>query len=193
MKTLQELLLEELADIYDAETRLTKALPKMMKAATHEPLREAFEGHLAETEGHVRKVEQVFQAFGKRAESKKCDAMTGLIKEAEEIASENKDEPTINAALISAAQKVEHYEIASYGCLREWAELLGNDSATRLLQEILDEEKEADTRLTDLARECCNPSAESDDEVAAERDRPGGFNRGVRPAAARSRENEENV
>jgi len=192
MKTLQELLLEELADMFDAETRLVKALPKMVQAATYEELRDAFEGHLEETEGHVAKVEQVFEAFGKRAESKKCEAMAGLIKEAEEIASENKGEPTLNAALISAAQKVEHYEIASYGCLREWAEQLGNDTATRLLQEILDEEKEADTRLTDLARECCNLAAEGEQEGGTQSSRSDTLNRGVRPTASRARSDEEN-
>src|SRR6185295_13946502 len=132
MKTLQDLFLDELADMFDAENRLTKALPKLAKAATHDELREAFESHLEETEGHVRKVEQVFEAFGKTAKSKKCEAMTGLVEEGDDIASENKGEPTINAALISAAQKVEHYEMASYGCLREWADQLGNDSASRL-------------------------------------------------------------
>jgi len=124
----------------------------------------------------------VFEAFGKTAKSKKCEAMTGLLEEGNEIAADNKDEPTINAALISAAQKVEHYEIASYGCLREWAEQLGNDPAARLLQEILDEEKGADLKLSDLARECCNISAEEGDTG----DDSKSF-RAMRPGAAKMR------
>jgi len=183
MKTLQDLFLEELADMFDAENRLTKALPKMAKAATHDELREAFESHFEETEGHVRKVEQVFEAFGKTAKSKKCEAMTGLLEEGDEIASDNKGEPTINAALISAAQKVEHYEIASYGCLREWAEQLGNDTAARLLQEILDEEKATDSKLSDLARECCNISAQEGDEEESQTFR----GNTMRPGAAKLR------
>jgi len=191
MKTLKDLFLDELADMFDAEHRLTKALPKMAKAATHDELREAFEGHLEETEGHVRKVEQVFECFGKSAKSKKCEAIVGLLEEGYEIASDNKGEPTINAALISAAQKVEHYEIASYGCLREWSEQLGNEKATQLLQEILDEEKGADSKLTDLARQCCNQSAQNEegDEDGAKSDR---FERGVRPGAAKVRAEDEN-
>jgi ferritin-like metal-binding protein YciE len=161
MKTLKELFLDELADTYDAENRLTKALPKMAKAATHDELRAAIESHLEETEGQVKKLERVFEAFGERAKGKKCLAMEGLIKEGDELAGDHKGEPTINAALISAAQKVEHYEIASYGCLREWAEQLGNQDAAELLGEIMEEEKSADRKLTELARECCNAAAES--------------------------------
>src|SRR6185295_6261252 len=185
MKTLQDLFLDELADMFDAENRLTKALPKMAKAATHDDLREAFESHLEETEGHVRKVEQVFEAFGKTAKSKKCDAMTGLVEEGQEIASDNKGCPTINAALISAAQKVEHYEIASYGCLVEWAKQLDQDSAVRLLQETLDEEKAADETLTELARERCNESAQNGEpnDEEARQIRKG---RGTRPARSGS-------
>jgi ferritin-like metal-binding protein YciE len=168
MKTLETLFLDELADLYDAENRLTKTLPKMIRMATHEELREAFQSHLDETEEHVVRLEEVFQAFGKKPKGKKCEAMTGLVKEAEEIGSENKGSPTINAALISAAQKVEHYEIASYGCLVEWARQLGNETAANLLQETLDEEKAADETLTDVARACCNEAAESgDSEVEA--------------------------
>ncbi|MEY2409899.1 MAG: hypothetical protein QOF48_2569 [Verrucomicrobiota bacterium] len=188
MKTLQDLFLDELADMYDAENRLTKALPKMAKAASHEELREAFNSHLEETEGHVAKLEQVFEAFGKSAKSKKCEAIVGLLEEGDEIASDNKGEPTINAALISAAQKVEHYEIASYGCLREWAEQLGNEKASQLLEEILEEEKAADSKLTDLARQCCNESAEGD-----ETEKPtGNFGRATRPASTRMRTTDEN-
>jgi ferritin-like metal-binding protein YciE len=159
MKTLEDLFLDSLADMYYAENQLTKALPKMAKAATNDDLRAAFEKHLTETEGHVQKLEQVFETFGKTPKSKKCPAILGIIKEADEIASENKKSPTINAALIFAGQKAEHYEIASYGSLRDWAKLLGNDTAATLVEEILQEEKNADAKLTELAEEDCNESA----------------------------------
>lgn len=164
MKTLEELFIDELADIYDAENRLRMALPRMAKAATHEELRATFQSHLRETEGQVNKLQQVFKSFGQAASGKKCEAMEGLIKEADEIAADNKGEPTINAALISAAQKVEHYEIASYGCLREWSEQLGNREAAGLLEEILEEEKSADQKLTELARARCNDAAKGNGE-----------------------------
>ncbi len=172
MKTLEDLFLDSLADMYYSENQLVKALPKMAKAATNENLRAAFEAHLVETEGHVQKVEEVFEAFDKTPKSKKCHAILGIIKEAEEIASENKKSPTINAALIFAGQKAEHYEIASYGGLRDWAKLLGNENATDILEEILQEEKAADNKLTDLAEEHCNESAKNqteDSEMAAAR------------------------
>jgi ferritin-like metal-binding protein YciE len=160
MKTLATLFLDELADIYDAENRLVRALPKMAKAARHEELSAAFETHLEETEGHVKKLQDVFKTFGKPAKAKKCEAIAGLLEEGDQLASENKGSPTIDAALISAGQKVEHYEIASYGCLREWAGQLGNEEAGEILQEILDEEKTADETLIRLAREGCNQQAE---------------------------------
>jgi ferritin-like metal-binding protein YciE len=159
MKTLEDLFLDSLADMYYAEGQLVKALPKMAKMATNEQLREAFESHLTETEGHVRKLEEVFAAFGKEPKSKKCKAILGIIDEAEEIASDNKKSPTINAALIYAGQKAEHYEIASYGGLRDWARALDNEEAADLIDEILDEEKAADSKLTDLAEEDCNSAA----------------------------------
>ena len=168
MKTLEDLFLESLADMYYAENQLVKALPKMAKAATHGPLRGAFETHLAETEGHVQKVEAVFKALGKNPKSKKCPAILGIIDEADEIASENKKSPTINAALIFAAQKAEHYEIASYGGLRDWAKLLGHDDVANTLDEILDEEKAADGKLTELAEDACNELAKSGGEEAVE-------------------------
>jgi len=159
MKTLQDLFLDSLADIYYAENQLVKALPKMAEAATDEGLREAFTAHLAETEGHVQKVEQIFELFGESPKSKKCPAIVGIIKEAEEIISENKKSPTLNAALIFAGQKAEHYEIASYGGLREWARQLDNEEAAELLEEILEEEKTADSKLTTLAEDHCNETA----------------------------------
>ena len=159
MKTLKDLFLNELADIYDAECRLVEALPKMAKAATSAKLREAIEAHLEETEGHVKTVEAVFECFDLEAKGQKCEATVGLLEEGDEIAADFKGSPAINAALISAAQKVEHYEIASYGCLQEWARLLGNDEAADLLGGILDEEKQANESLTELARESSNEEA----------------------------------
>jgi ferritin-like metal-binding protein YciE len=160
-KTLQDLFVDSLQDMYYAEKQLIKALPKMAEAATHGELTAAFEEHLAETEGHVKKLERVFRAFGEQPKTKKCPAILGLIEEADEMASDNAGAPTINAALIFAAQKAEHYEIASYGGLRDWANLLGNEDAANILQEILDEEKAADAKLSELAEARCNESAAS--------------------------------
>lgn len=159
MKTLKDLFMDELADIYDAERRLVKALPKMAKAATSEDLKGAILSHLEETKGHVTKVEAVFECFGEKAKGKTCEATKGLIEEGDEIAADFKGSPAINAALISAAQKVEHYEVASYGCLHEWAGLLGNPDAASLLDEILEEEKAANESLTTLARASSNDEA----------------------------------
>lgn len=159
MKTLHNLFLGELADIYDAEQRLVKALPKMAKAATCDHLREALLAHLEETKGHVTKVAQIFECFDHKAKGKTCKATVGLLEEGEEISEEYAGSPAINAALIAAAQKVEHYEIASYGCLHEWAVQLGNEEAAGLLQEILDEEQAANTSLTELALARSNEEA----------------------------------
>ena len=159
MKTLKDLFMDELADMYDAEKRIVKALPKLAKAATSEQLKAAIQAHLKETEGHVTKLEQVFKSFNEKARGKTCEATVGLLKEGDEIAADFKGSPAINAALISAAQKVEHYEIASYGCLHEWAGLLGNAEAAELLEEILNEEKSADEGLTQLARSSSNDEA----------------------------------
>jgi ferritin-like metal-binding protein YciE len=169
MKTLKTLFLDELADMYDAETRMIKALPKMIEAASSDRLKKAFLSHLKETEGHLRKLEEVFICFDQKAKGKTCEATKGILKEGEEIAAEYKDSPAINAALISAAQKVEHYEIASYGCLREWADLLGNKKAAILLQKILDEEGTANKALTILARSISNDEAMGE---SAEKTRP---------------------
>jgi len=189
MKTLKKLFLDELADMYDAERRILKALPKMSKAATCQDLKAAIQSHLRETEGHVRKLEQVFQSFGEKAKGQTCEATVGLLEEGDEIAADFKGSPAINAALISAAQKVEHYEMASYGCLQEWAGLLGNDRAAGLLEQILDEEKAANETLTDLARSSSNQEAlgESDDMESEDRprQRSGKPRRGMRPAGSR--------
>jgi ferritin-like metal-binding protein YciE len=153
MATLKDLFLDELADMLDAENRIAKALPKMAKVATDEDLKEAILNHLEETKGHVEKVKQVFAAFDEKAKGKECKATVGLLEEGDEIAADNKGEPTINAAIISACQKVEHYEIASYGSLHAWAQLLNNEEAAGLIEEILGEEKAADEKLNELAAE----------------------------------------
>jgi ferritin-like metal-binding protein YciE len=185
MKTLKVLFLDELADMYDAERRIVKALPKMAKAATCDKLKQAILAHLKETEGHVTKVEQVFQSFDEKAKGKTCEATVGLLKEGDKIAADFKGSPAINAALISAAQKVEHYEMASYGCLHEWAGLLGNKNAAGLLQEILDQEKAANETLTKLARAGSNKEALEDSEKKgseeASDDGSGIPRRGIRP------------
>ena len=191
MKTLKDLFLDELADMYDAEKRIVKALPKMAKAATCEDLKAAILAHLKETEGHVTKLEQVFQAFDEKARGKTCEATVGLLKEGDEIAADFKGSPAINAALVSAAQKVEHYEMASYGCLHEWAGLLDNEEAADLLQQILEEEKAANESLTELARASCNQQAldESDEnETEDAADKPtANSRRSDRAVAAKSR------
>jgi len=159
MKTLQDLFLDELMDIYDAEQRIARALPKMHKAATCTKLQSALQKHLKETQGQITSLEQVFKSIGEKAKSKKCEATVGLLEEADEIAAEFKGSPAINAALIAAAQKVEHYEIASYGCLVEWAGLLGHQEAAGLLKKTLDQEKTADDTLTEIARAGNNEEA----------------------------------
>ena len=187
MKTLKDLLLDELADMYDAERRIVKALPKMAKAATCPKLKKVILAHLKETEGHVTKLEQVFRSFDQKAKGKTCKATMGLLEEGDEIAADFNGSEAINAALISAAQKVEHHEMASYGCLHEWAGLLGNKQAARLLEEILDEETAANDTLTNLARGGSNQEAlyEGDEKESAGEasdDRPANLRRGMCPA-----------
>ena len=159
METLQELLVEELKDIYNAEQQLVKALPKMAKKASSDELRSAFETHLTETEAQIDRMEQVFEALGEKAKGKKCHAMQGLLEEAKEMMGEDMDDDVMDAALIAAAQKVEHYEIASYGTVRAWAQMLGNKQAVRLLQQTLDEEGKTDKLLTKLAESTINLEA----------------------------------
>jgi ferritin-like metal-binding protein YciE len=156
---LHKMFLEELADIYNAEKQLTKALPKMAKAAQSEELREAFESHLQETQTHIERIEQAVQSIDETVKRKTCKAMEGLVEEGEEIIKEHKGSPGIDAALIMAAQKVEHYEIATYGGLCTWAERMGHDDAVRLLKETLDEEKSADEKLTEIAENLANETA----------------------------------
>jgi len=162
---LMKLFEDELKDIYWAEKALTKAIPKMIKNATSEELIEALTSHLAETEEHVNRVEQVFATFGKKAEAVKCEAMTGLIKEAEEIMEECETGSMCDAGIISAGQKAEHYEIATYGTLRQFAETLGLTQAVTLLEATLKEEKAADAKLTELAVSAINVEASELKEI----------------------------
>ncbi len=161
---LMELFENELKDIYWAEKALTKALPKMIKNASAPELVEALENHLVETEEQITKVEQVFQILGKKAVAKKCEAMAGLVKEGEEIMKDTKKGPQRDAGIISAGQKVEHYEIASYGTLRTFAQTLGLEDAAQLLEEILEQEKNADTLLTEIAVATINVEALEEQE-----------------------------
>jgi ferritin-like metal-binding protein YciE len=157
--SLMELFENELKDIYWAEKHLTKALPRMAKSASDAGLSRAIEKHLKETERQVRKVESVFEILGKKAVAKKCEAMAGLIKEGQEIMKETEKGPQRDAGIISAAQKVEHYEIASYGTLRTFAATMGLDKAVEILEEILEEEKNADVTLTQVAESSINVEA----------------------------------
>lgn len=162
---LMELFVDEIKDIYWAEKHLTKALPKMKKASTSDALANAFAEHLEVTKTHVARLEQVFELLGKKAQAKKCDAMEGLVKEGEGII-EDTDEGTAtrDVGLILAAQKVEHYEIATYGCLAQLAKTLGLEDVADLLGQTLAEEKEADETLTDIAENDINYEAASEDE-----------------------------
>ncbi len=151
MDSLQSLLEDELKDLYSAENQLVKALPKMAKNASNPKLKQAFTSHLAETEGHVKRLERIAKMIDAKLTGKKCHAMEGLIDEGKEIMSEDGEEAVIDAALIGAAQRVEHYEIASYGTVRAIAEQLGQKDVVRLLQQTLDEEGAADKKLTAIA------------------------------------------
>ena len=159
MESLQDLLLEELKDLYSAEKQLIKAMPKMAKTATSPELKQAFQTHLKETENQVKRLEQVFKSLDEKARAKHCHGMEGLIEEGKEMMAEDMDEDVMDAALIAAAQKIEHYEIASYGTCRTYAELLGNEEAARLLQQTLDEEGKTDKLLTQLAESSINVEA----------------------------------
>ena len=166
-ENLQELFVEELKDMYDAEKQLTKALPKMAKATDKPELKAAFEEHLEITRMQVGRLEDVFKSLGMAARGKTCEGMKGLIEEGQEMMEEMEQGSTLDAALISAAQKVEHYEIASYGTLATFAEVLGHEDAKDLLGQTLEEEKEADQKLTIIAGQI-NPEAENDDQEEAE-------------------------
>lgn len=167
LDSLHVLLQEELKDIYDAEKQLTKALPKMAKKASAVELKRAFEDHLRQTEEHVERMDQVFERMEMPARGKKCVGMQNLIKEGDEMITEAEDAATRDAVMIAAAQKVEHYEMASYGTVRSWANLLGKHDVASLLEQTLAEEKEADEKLTSIAEGMVNAAAarEGDEDM----------------------------
>jgi ferritin-like metal-binding protein YciE len=160
---LKELYVDELKDIYSAETQLVKALPKMAKAASSDQLRSGFQEHLEQTKGHVARLEQIFKALGEKPTGKKCKGMEGLIEEGSEAIGEDYEDDVKDQALIGAAQRVEHYEIAAYGTVRAIAEKLGEKAAVKLLGQTLEEEKETDEKLTELA-DSIEVSEEAEDE-----------------------------
>jgi len=166
LDTLEKLYISELRDLYSAENQLLKALPKMAKGATSPELKEAFETHLAQTKGHVERLEELFEQRDESPKGKTCHAMKGLIEEGSEILKEEGENSVLDAGMIVAAQKVEHYEIASYGSVRTFANLLGRDEEAKLLQSTLDEESETNEILNRLAETVVNPEAISETELA---------------------------
>ena len=178
-KTLHDAFIDELRDAYDAEKQLVRALPKMAKAATSEELSAAFEAHLEETRGHVEKLEQVFGSLDEKVRGKHCDGIAGIIEEGKSVMEEDFDAETMDACLIAGGQRAEHYEMAAYGTLLAWAKVMGHTEAADLLEEILEEEKAADEKLTALAEGGINQAAadeaapaEGDDEEEDEKPAP---------------------
>ena len=159
IESLRELFIEELRDLYSAENQIVKALPKMAKAASHDQLKAAFTEHLEQTKGHVERLETMFKSLGESPKGKKCKAMEGLIEEGKEILEEDMEDHVRDAAIIAAAQRVEHYEMAGYGCARTFAQQLGHQEIADLLQQTLDEEKAADEKLTSIAMDNVNEEA----------------------------------
>ena len=179
INSLRELYVEQLRDLYDAENQLIKALPKMAKEASSDELRQGIEEHLEQTRGHAERLEQIFEQLGEKAKGKKCKAMQGLLDEGKEVLEEDMEEDTKDAAIIAAAQRVEHYEISGYGTARTYANLLGENEAAGLLEETLNEEKETDQKLTQLAEEINVEAAEGSGEEEGEEEES-------RPSRARS-------
>jgi ferritin-like metal-binding protein YciE len=162
-KGLRKLYIDELKDLYSAESQLVKALPKLAKAASSQELRQGFEEHLEQTRGHVERLEKIFQSLDESPKGKKCMGMEGLVKEGSEVLEESFEGALLDAALIGAAQRVEHYEIAAYGTAAEFARVLGKTEHVDLLEETLQEEKQTDEKLTDLGKEV-NPRANQETE-----------------------------
>ena len=159
LNTLEDLFVQQLRDLYDAENQLVKALPKMAKNASAPELKQAFESHLQETKHHVERLEQIFQTLGKKATGQTCAAMKGLVEEGGEMISQWGSNEVRDAGLIACAQRVEHYEMAGYGCVRTWAHQLGKDAAAHLLEETLHEERACDEKLTNIAESMVNQEA----------------------------------
>jgi ferritin-like metal-binding protein YciE len=171
LASLEDLFVDELKDLYSAENQLLKALPKMAKAATAKELKAGFEKHLKQTQGHVERLEEIFEELEESPKGKKCKAMEGLVEEGAEVIDEDAEPEVKDAALIAAAQRVEHYEIAGYGCVRTYAKLLGRNDAMKLLQQTLDEEGDTDKILTKLA-ETINVEANNDEQDEEEDEAP---------------------
>ncbi len=169
MDSLMELYIDELKDLYNAENQLVKALPKMAKKAAAPELKRAFQEHLEVTKTHVNRLDGIFKGLGEKPTGKTCKAMKGLVEEGKEVIEEDGDPSVLDAALIGAAQRVEHYEMAGYGVVRTFAMQLGENTAADLLQRTLNEEGEADKKLTSLAEEVINVQAENAEEPAAKR------------------------
>jgi ferritin-like metal-binding protein YciE len=168
---LKELYLDELKDLYSAENQLVKALPKMAEAATSADLKAGFKEHLKQTEEHVRRLEKIFKALGDSREGKKCKGMEGLIREGSEMIDEDPGDEELDAGLIAAAQRVEHYEIAGYGCVATYAKILGEDEAVTILRTTLEEEKTTDKKLTSLAENINIEAAEAKSEQSGKKSR----------------------
>ena len=166
LSTLHDLYVDELKDLYNAENQILKVLPKMAKAASHPELTAAFTEHLAQTKVHVERLETIFKQLDKGPKGKKCKAMEGLLAEGQDLMAQDADPMVLDAALIAAAQRVEHYEMAGYGCVRTFARLLGEEQAADLLQETLDEEGATDKKLTKLAESVINAEAVSPSDVS---------------------------
>ena len=174
-KTLHDVFLDELRDTFNSESQLTKALPKLARAASSPELRRAFESHLKETHGHLKRLEKVFASLDAKARGKQCDGMAGIIEEGKSIMDEDLDDTTMDACLIAAAQRAEHYEMAAYGSLVAWARAMGHDEAAGLLEQTLEEEKAADEKLSSLAEgginqeaaDTAHPDAEEEDDEAS--------------------------
>ena len=166
LDTIEKLYISELRDLYSAENQLLKALPKMAKAASSQELKDAFEKHLEQTKGHVERLEQIFQQLNESPKGKTCRGMKGVIEEGSEILKEDGEDSVLDAGIIVAAQKVEHYEIANYGSVRTFANLLGKDDVAGLLQSTLDEESETNEILNRLAESVVNPEALIETQLA---------------------------
>lgn len=172
INSLRELYIDQLRDLYDAENQLIKALPRMAKEASSDELRQAVEEHLEQTRGQAERLEQIFEQLGEKPKGKKCKGMQGLIEEGKDTLEEDMEEDTKDAAIIAAAQRVEHYEIAGYGTARTYANLLDENEAAELLEETLNEEKETDQKLTQLAEEINVEAAQGSEEGEEEESRP---------------------
>jgi len=196
--TLHDAFIDELRDAYDAEKQITKALPKMVKAATSPDLKAAFQAHLDETREQITRLEEVFGTLDEKVRGKHCDGMAGIIEEGKSVMEEDFDDQTMDACLIASAQRVEHYEMAAYGTLVAWAQAMGHSEAAELLEQTLEEEKAADEKLTSIAEDGVNreaadaahPPAEEDEEeeeapVARKRAKPAPVKKAAKPAARR--------